>query len=44
MFAAGMSSAWVKRSPDAVFDPWGIGPTINSLTELGLGISNHSSN
>ncbi len=34
--SAGMSSAWVKRSPDAVFDPWGIEPsiTITSLTEL----------
>lgn len=39
--SAGMSAAWVKRSPDAVFDPWGIEPTItiNSLTELGSGIS-----
>ena len=25
---AGMCGAWVKRSPDAVFDPWGIEPTV----------------
>ncbi len=34
--SAGMNSAWVQRSPDAVFDPWGIEPTmtVNSLVEL----------
>jgi 2-haloacid dehalogenase len=34
--SAGMKGAWVKRSPDAVFDPWGIEPTVTvrSLTEL----------
>ena len=34
--SAGMKSAWVQRSPDAVFDPWGIEPTITvkSLLEL----------
>jgi len=34
--SAGMRAAWVKRSPDAIFDPWGIEPTItvNSLSEL----------
>ena len=34
--SAGMNSAWVQRSPDALFDTWGIEPTItvNSLTEL----------
>ena len=34
--SAGMKSAWVRRSPDAVFDPWGIEPTItvSSLIEL----------
>jgi 2-haloacid dehalogenase len=34
--SAGMKSAWVRRSPDAVFDPWGIEPTItvSSLVEL----------
>jgi 2-haloacid dehalogenase len=34
--SAGMKSAWVRRTPDAVFDPWGIEPTITveSLTEL----------
>ena len=34
--SAGMKAAWVKRSPQAVFDPWGIEPTItvSSLTEL----------
>jgi 2-haloacid dehalogenase len=34
--SAGMRAAWVKRSPEAVFDPWGIEPTItvNSLLNL----------
>ena len=34
--SAGMKSAWVRRSPEAVFDPWGIEPTITvgSLVEL----------
>ncbi len=34
--SAGMRAAWVKRSPDAVFDPWGIEPTmiVSSLIEL----------
>lgn len=35
--SAGMKSAWVRRSPEAIFDPWGMEPTItvNSLLELG---------
>jgi 2-haloacid dehalogenase len=34
--SAGMKSAWVRRSPEAIFDPWGIEPTItvSSLIEL----------
>lgn len=34
--SAGMKAAWVKRLPEAVFDPWGIEPTItvSSLIEL----------
>ena len=34
--SAGMKGAWVQRSSDAVFDPWGIEPTItvSSLGEL----------
>lgn len=34
--SAGMSAAWVRRSQEAVFDPWGIEPTITvgSLGEL----------
>lgn len=34
--SAGMSGAWVRRSPDAVFDPWGIEPTltVHALSEL----------
>ncbi|MEJ2529151.1 MAG: haloacid dehalogenase type II [Gammaproteobacteria bacterium] len=41
--SAGMSAAWVQRTPELVFDPWGIEPTItiNSLTELGTGIFNN---
>ena len=34
--SAGMQSAWVQRSPEAIFDPWGIEPTVtvSSLVEL----------
>jgi len=34
----GMRSAWVQRSPDSIFDPWGIEPTttITKLTALSL--------
>lgn len=34
--SAGMRAAWVRRSPAAVFDPWGIEPTISvdGLVEL----------
>ena len=38
--SAGMRAAWVKRSPQAVFDPWELEPTITigSLGELAQGI------
>jgi 2-haloacid dehalogenase len=26
--AAGLMAAWIKRKPDAQFDPWGIGPDL----------------
>ncbi|MDD2273002.1 MAG: haloacid dehalogenase type II [Desulfuromonadaceae bacterium] len=34
--SAGMRAAWLKRSPDALFDPWGIEPTLtlSSLVDL----------
>jgi 2-haloacid dehalogenase len=34
--SAGMRAAWVKRSDNAIFDPWGIEPTVtvNNLHEL----------
>jgi 2-haloacid dehalogenase len=34
--SSGMRAAWIKRSPNAVFDPWGVEPTItvNSLLNL----------
>ncbi|MSN25780.1 MAG: haloacid dehalogenase type II [Geobacter sp.] len=34
--SAGMKAAWVKRYPEAIFDPWGIEPTtiVKSLVEL----------
>ncbi len=43
--SAGMKSAWIRRSKDAVFDPLGIDPTIvvESLDELGEGIAQHLS-
>ncbi len=34
--SAGMKAAWVKRSADAVFDPWGIEPTITVSNLLQL--------
>lgn len=36
----GMPSAWIKRSNDAVFDPWGIEPTLvsSNLADLALNI------
>lgn len=39
--SAGMRAVWVKRSPDAIFDPWGIEPTlvVSSLAELDESIS-----
>lgn len=42
--SAGLNSAWVKRSEKAVFDPWGIEPTltISSLADLGDSISKFS--
>ncbi len=37
----GMQAAWVKRTPDALFDPWGIQPTVtvSDLTELPVAIN-----
>jgi len=34
--SAGMRAAWVKRSPEALFDPWGLEPTLTvaSLSDL----------
>ena len=38
--SAGMRAAWVKRSPEALFDPWGVEPTlvVTSLTNLVEGL------
>lgn len=32
--SAGMHGAWIRRSPDQVFDPWGIEPDL-TLPDLG---------
>lgn len=34
--AVGMNGLWLQRSPEAVFDPWGVAPTatVKDLTEL----------
>jgi len=42
--SAGMKAAWVRRSPEAIFDPWGIKPTITveRLTDLRDAIAQHS--
>lgn len=36
--AAGLRAAWVRRAPDAVFDPWGVEPDliVADLTELAV--------
>jgi 2-haloacid dehalogenase len=43
--SAGMRAAWVRRSPEAVFDPWGIEPTITvvNLRDLSAQISRYQS-
>jgi len=42
--SAGMRAAWVRRSPEAIFDPWGIEPTttVADLCELGAAIAAES--
>jgi len=42
--SAGMRALWLKRSPDAVFDPWELQPTATatSLLEVGKAISDTS--
>jgi len=41
--SAGMRSVWLKRSEDAIFDPWGIEPTliVSSLLDLADQIRNY---
>jgi 2-haloacid dehalogenase len=34
--SAGMRAAWVKRTPEALFDPWGIEPTLTVTSLLTL--------
>lgn len=34
--SSGMRAAWLKRSPDALFDPWGIEPTLTVTSLLNL--------
>lgn len=34
--SAGMKAAWIRRSPEAIFDPWGIDPTITVSNLLDL--------
>lgn len=34
--SAGMRAAWVRRAPDALFDPWGIDPTVTVSSLLDL--------
>lgn len=40
--SAGMNAAWVRRSQEAIFDPWGIEPTITvgSLLDLNEQLAN----
>jgi 2-haloacid dehalogenase len=43
--SSGLRAAWIKRSPNTVFDPWGIEPTItvNNLLNLSIQIDNECS-
>ncbi|MEX0680306.1 MAG: haloacid dehalogenase type II [Balneolales bacterium] len=43
--SSGMRAAWVQRSQEAIFDPWGIEPTliVNSLYGLNVQISEYPS-
>jgi 2-haloacid dehalogenase len=34
--SSGMRAAWIKRSPDALFDPWGIEPTLTVTSLINL--------
>jgi 2-haloacid dehalogenase len=34
--SSGMRAAWIKRSPEALFDPWGIEPTLTIHSLLNL--------
>lgn len=34
--SSGMRAAWIRRSPDALFDPWGIEPTLTVDSLSGL--------
>jgi 2-haloacid dehalogenase len=34
--SAGMKAAWIQRSPEVIFDPWGIEPTITVSSLSGL--------
>lgn len=34
--SSGMRAAWIKRSPDAVFDPWGIEPTLTATSLVNI--------
>lgn len=42
--SAGMKAAWVQRSREAIFDPWGIDPTItvSNLLDLSDRINDYS--
>lgn len=44
--SAGMKAAWIRRSPEAIFDPWGIEPTLtlDGLRHLSRRISEYRSN
>jgi 2-haloacid dehalogenase len=39
--AAGLRAAWVKRQPEAVFDPWEVEPdvVVSGLDELAAGFA-----
>ena len=42
--SAGLSSAWVQRSEEKIYDPWGVEPnvTVRSMIDLPAALQNHA--
>ena len=42
--SAGLSSAWVQRSEEKIYDPWGVEPnvTVRSMIDLPAALQDHA--